>query len=48
MSLSPYRTKSHYLALYQASLDKAIKKGVILKADRAALLARAQQVVFPS
>jgi hypothetical protein len=46
--VSLYQTKSHYLALYTASLDKAIKQGFILQADRAALLAQAQQVAFPS
>src|SRR5208282_2829015 len=38
-----YRTKSHYLSLYKASLDKAITEGFILSADRAALLAQAEQ-----
>jgi Alpha/beta hydrolase domain len=48
MLVSLYQTKSHYLALFTASLDKAIKSGFILQADRAALLAQAQQVAFPS
>jgi hypothetical protein len=45
--VSLYQTKSHYLALYKASLRKAIAHGFILKADRVALLAQAQQVQFP-
>jgi hypothetical protein len=45
---SLYQTKSHYLAAYTASLDKAIKGGYILGADRATLLAQAQQVPIPS
>ena len=45
---SLYRTKSNYLAAYTASLDKAIKGGYILSADRASLLAQAQQVQIPS
>jgi hypothetical protein len=45
---SLYQTKSNYLASYTASLDKAIKQGFILPADRAGLLAQAQQVQFPS
>ena len=44
---SLYQTKSNYLAAYSASLDKAIKGGYILPADRAALLAQAQQVQIP-
>ncbi len=43
-----YHTKDAYLAAYTASLNKAIAKGFILGADRAALLAQAQQVPFPS
>ena len=43
-----YHTKSRYLAAYTASLDKSIADGFILPADRAALLAQAQQVQFPS
>ncbi len=39
-----YGTKSHYLAAYTASLNKAIANGYILSADRAALLAQADQV----
>ena len=45
---SLYQTKSNYLAAYTASLDKAIKGGYILIADRATLLAQAQQVQIPS
>jgi hypothetical protein len=43
-----YRSKTNYLASYKASLDKAINRGFILSADRAALLAQAKQVQFPS
>jgi hypothetical protein len=43
-----YRTPSNFVASYQASLDKAIKAGFILQADRAGLLAQAQQVQFPA
>ena len=46
--VSLYQTKSAYLAAYTASLDKAIAHGFILPADRAALLAQAQQVQLPS
>ena len=45
---SLYQTKSNYLAAYSASLDKAIKGGYILSADRTTLLAQAQQVQIPS
>jgi len=45
---SLYQTKSNYLAKYTASLDKAIKDGFILAADRGALLAQAEAVSFPS
>jgi hypothetical protein len=44
---SLYPTKADYLTAYQASLDKAIKGGYILDADKAALLAQAQQVQIP-
>ena len=44
---SLYHTKSNYLAQYTASLDKAIAGGYILAADRASLLAQAQQVQIP-
>ena len=43
-----YHTKAGYLAAYQVSLDQAIDRGFILRADRARLLAQAQQVSFPS
>jgi len=43
---SLYHGKSTYLALYAVSLEKAISGGFILAADRAALLAQAQQVQF--
>jgi hypothetical protein len=43
-----YRNPSNFVASYQASLDKAIKGGFILTADRAGLLAQAQQVQFPA
>lgn len=46
--VSLYHTKSNYLAEYTTSLDQAIKGGYILAADRAGLLAQAQQVQFPS
>jgi hypothetical protein len=45
---SLYQTKSNYLAAYTASLDKDIKGGYILSADRSTLLAQAQQVQIPS
>ncbi len=45
---SLYRTKSNYLALYKASLDKAITGGFVLSADRSGLLAQADQVQLPS
>jgi hypothetical protein len=45
---SLYQTKSNYLVAYTVSLDKAIKGGYILPADRATLLAQAQQVQIPS
>jgi hypothetical protein len=48
MLVSLYQTKSHYLALFTASLDKDISEGFILEPDRAALLAQAEQVAFPS
>ena len=43
---SLYQTKSHYLAKFSSSLDKAIKAGFILAADRPALLAQAEAVQF--
>jgi hypothetical protein len=39
---------SNYVAQYTKSLDKAIASGYILSADRASLLAQAEQVQFPS
>lgn len=45
---SLYGTESHYVAEYTKSLDKAIAGGYILSADRASLLAEAEQVQFPS
>jgi len=44
---SLYHTESNYLALYKASLDKAIAGGFILSADRSALLAQAEKVQIP-
>jgi len=46
--VSLYHTTSAYVAAYAASLDKAIADGYILPADRAPLLAQAQQVQLPS
>jgi len=43
-----YHTKGGYLADYRTSLDQAINRGFILKADRSGLLAQAQQVGLPS
>jgi hypothetical protein len=43
-----YQTKADYLAKFTKSLDKAIKGGFILPADRAGLLAQAATVQFPS
>jgi hypothetical protein len=48
MLTSIYQSKAEYLAKYTASLDKAIKGGFILSADRAELLAQANQVPFPA
>ena len=45
---SLYKTKSNYLSSYTASLDKAIKGGYILPADRASLLAQAERVQISS
>lgn len=44
--VSLYRTPAHYLADYTAALDRAIGGGYILAADRAGLLAQAEQVRF--
>ncbi|MGA7419705.1 MAG: alpha/beta hydrolase domain-containing protein, partial [Acidimicrobiales bacterium] len=45
---SLYGTKAHYIADYNKSLDKAIASGFILSADKASLLAQAEQVQFNS
>ena len=45
---SLYGTKSNYMAQYTKSLDKAIASGYILSADKASLLAQAEQVQFPA
>ncbi len=45
---SLYGTQSNYIAQYTKSLDKAIAGGYILSADKASLLAQAQQVQFPA
>jgi Alpha/beta hydrolase domain len=45
--VSLYHTRSGYLAAYRASLNKAIAMGYVLGADRAALLAQAEQVQIP-
>ena len=45
---SLYGTQSNYVAAYTKSLDKAIAEGYILPADKASLLAQAQQVQFPA
>jgi Alpha/beta hydrolase domain len=42
-----YDSKAMYLQRYQQSLDNAIRGGYILAADRASLLAQAQQVAIP-
>ena len=44
---SLYGTKTNYIAQYTKSLDKAIASGFILSADKASLLAQAEQVQFP-
>jgi Alpha/beta hydrolase domain len=41
-----YGTPAHYLADYKASLTTAIDHRFVLKADRAALIARARKVTF--
>jgi hypothetical protein len=43
-----YGTRAQYLREYTADLDRAIASGYLLPADRAELLAQAQQVQFPS
>jgi hypothetical protein len=45
---SVYHTKGGYLAAYSASLDRAIKGRFILAADRAQLLAGAEEVQIPA
>ena len=45
---SLYGTKTNYIAQYTKSLDKAIASGFILSADKASLLAQAEQVQFPA
>ena len=45
---SLYGTKSKYIAAYTKSLDKAVASGYILSADKAALLAQAEQVTIPA
>lgn len=47
MLVSLYHNKGSYLSRYTASLDRSIHQGFILPADRAALLADAQQVPLP-
>jgi hypothetical protein len=48
MLASLYHDRTSYLASFTASLNQAMKKGFILKADRAAVLAQAQAVQFPA
>jgi len=43
-----YGSKSAYVAAYTTDLDRAISAGYVLQADRAALLAQAEQVSFTS
>ena len=43
-----YHDRSNYLTLYGRDLDRAVKAGYILDADRSGLLQRAAQVPFPS
>jgi Alpha/beta hydrolase domain len=45
---SLYGTPSNYVAHYTESLNKAIGGGYILSADKASLLAQAEQVQFPA
>jgi hypothetical protein len=42
-----YQTTANYLARYTADLDRAIAGRYILAADRATLLAQAEQIRFP-
>jgi hypothetical protein len=41
-----YGTPAHYLALYKASLNRAIAHGYLLKAERTGLIASARKVTF--
>lgn len=43
-----YPTKAAYVAAYTRSLNRAIRDGYLLPADRAALLAQAEQMPIPS
>jgi Alpha/beta hydrolase domain len=43
-----YGTQSNYIVHYTQSLNKAIAGGYILSADKASLLAQAEQVQFPA
>ena len=45
---SLYGSQSNYVAQYTKSLNKAIAGGYILSADKASLLAQAQQVQVPA
>ena len=45
---SLYGSQGHYVAQYTKSLNKAIAGGYILSADKAALLAQAEQVQIPA
>ena len=46
--VSLYHDKQTYLARYSADLNRAVKAGYLLGADRAALMAKAEAVTFPS
>jgi hypothetical protein len=45
---SLYGTHSNYVAQFTKSLNKAIASGYVLSADKASLLAQAEQVQFPA
>jgi Alpha/beta hydrolase domain len=45
---SLYNTKSNYIAQYTKNLNKSIASGYILSADKASLLAQAEQVQIPT
>ncbi len=45
---SLYHSKDDYLAAYRTVLNRAVKQGYVLPSSRAELLARAEQVTFPS